>query len=219
MTEQEDFERNIKDHVMEVIRDDGLYRHLRFRQPGTMCMHFDLVTWPGYLCYTGDMGTYVFTRTTDMLEFFRRPEHCRYSIDMRYWAEKVVAGDKSGSGDGVKEFSPEKFTQVVNQYRVQWIREAKQEGTLDREERRELWAAVQEEVLDRLTEGGEHAASTAAYEFSHHKRGHDERGPSWYFQDFFEHDFTIYTHRFQWCCQALSWAVQKYDQAKQEQPA
>lgn len=54
-----------------MLHEDGIYRHIRFRQPGTMCMHFDLITWPGYLCYTGDMGTYVFTRLADMFEFFR----------------------------------------------------------------------------------------------------------------------------------------------------
>ena len=47
---------------MIVLRDDGVYRHIRFKKPGTGCMHFDLVTWPGYLCYSGDMGCYVFCR-------------------------------------------------------------------------------------------------------------------------------------------------------------
>ena len=27
---------------------------------------FDIVTWPGYLCYSGDMGCFVFTRLPDM---------------------------------------------------------------------------------------------------------------------------------------------------------
>lgn len=67
----ETFTRDIAKHEIEVIRDDGVDRHLRFRRPGTMSMHFDILTWPGYLCYTGDMGSYVFRRTEDMLEFFR----------------------------------------------------------------------------------------------------------------------------------------------------
>lgn len=40
------FDRDIAQHQMEVIRDDGVNRHLRFKRPGTMCMHFDLLTWP-----------------------------------------------------------------------------------------------------------------------------------------------------------------------------
>ena len=65
------FLRDVAEHEMIVVRDDGVHRHIRFKKPGTSCMHFDLITWPGYLCYTGDMGTYVFSRLTDMFEFFR----------------------------------------------------------------------------------------------------------------------------------------------------
>jgi len=68
---EESFLRDVAEHAMLLIRDDGVSRHVRFAQPGTGCMHFDLITWPGYLCYTGDMGTYVFQRLTDMFEFFR----------------------------------------------------------------------------------------------------------------------------------------------------
>ncbi|MFY3739344.1 hypothetical protein ACOS9E_25265, partial [Escherichia coli] len=44
-------------HRLEIIRDDGFYRHLRMKQPGTSCYYFDIITWPGYLTVTGDMGT------------------------------------------------------------------------------------------------------------------------------------------------------------------
>lgn len=56
------FLREVSQHSMTVIRDDGVNRHLRFRRPETNCMGFDLITWAGHLCYTGDMGTYVFSR-------------------------------------------------------------------------------------------------------------------------------------------------------------
>ena len=74
MTFADQFTSDIAQHQMQVIRDDGVSRHLRFKRPNTMCMHFDLLTWPGYLCYTGDMGTYVFRRLEDMFPFFRRGE-------------------------------------------------------------------------------------------------------------------------------------------------
>ena len=41
--------------TMSIERDDGLYRHLRFKSSGTNTYYFDLVTWPGYLTVTGDM--------------------------------------------------------------------------------------------------------------------------------------------------------------------
>ncbi len=65
------FLKDVANHEMQIIRDDGVQRHLRFKKPGTMCYHFDLITWGGHLCYTGDMGTYVFTRVHDMFDFFR----------------------------------------------------------------------------------------------------------------------------------------------------
>lgn len=211
MITEAEFLKDVESHVMEVIRDDGVYRHIRFREPGTMCMHFDLVTWPGSLCYTGDMGTYVFYRLHDMFEFFRRPPHCRYSIDMRYWAEKVQAGDKSSTGNGIKEFDGEKFRRVLDEYRVRWMRDAKRDGDLDKEQRRELWEEVQDEVIDRIDELGEDVARVA-YEFSW-RPGLD--GPRYHFDELWDHHFTEYTHRFAWCCFALSWAVQIYDKANE----
>lgn len=56
-------------HRLEIIRDDGLYRHLRMQQPGNSCYYYDVITWPGYLTVTGDMGTWTFSRIADMFDF------------------------------------------------------------------------------------------------------------------------------------------------------
>jgi len=82
-------------------------------------MHFDLLTWPGYLCYTGDMGTYVFRRLHDMFQFFRRGESIgERCIDIRYWAEKLEAIDRV---DGVREWTPEKFREEVRDFCAQHV--------------------------------------------------------------------------------------------------
>lgn len=88
-------------HELTVLHDDGLYRHLRMRAPGTLMWGWDVVTWPGHLATSGDIADgYVFTRDTDMLEFFRVPPYSRnyYAdgapcIDIGYWAEKLVGPD------------------------------------------------------------------------------------------------------------------------------
>jgi hypothetical protein len=92
LPDAEAFLKHVRDHAMTIVREDGVYRHLRFRKPGTSCMGFDIITWPGYLCFCGDMGTYVFQRLQDMLQFFRtkRRDDGSWSIDHRYWAEKVM---------------------------------------------------------------------------------------------------------------------------------
>ena len=103
-TAREDAETNFPDdvasHKMTVIREDGLYRHLRFAKPGTCDMSFDILTWPGYLCFCGDMGDYLFARVPDMLGFFRGEK-----INPSYWAEKVRAQDKAS---GIEEYSEAK---------------------------------------------------------------------------------------------------------------
>jgi hypothetical protein len=68
---QEQFLKEVSTHQFTVLHESGLYRHLRFKRPGTGIMHFDIVTWPGYLAYSGDMGCFVFQRLDDMLEFFK----------------------------------------------------------------------------------------------------------------------------------------------------
>jgi hypothetical protein len=52
---------------------------------------FDILTWSGHLCYTGDMGTYVFARIEDMFDFFRGRR-----INPQYWGEKVIASGTEG---------------------------------------------------------------------------------------------------------------------------
>lgn len=208
---------DVKEHEMIVIRDEGVNRHIRFKRLGTSCYYFDLITWPGCLCYTGDMGTYVFQRTEDMFEFFRMDrKHLRagkrLGINIGYWTEKLIAVDGNRGGGKVKVFDNDKFARVINGYRVRWMRDAKESGLLDKDGRRELWEAVDSDVMTALDEEGEGAIG-AAYRFSHR---HYASGAVWQFDDLFENDFTEYTHSIIWCLYALAWGVAKYDLSKVE---
>ena len=210
MITEDQFLKEVDQHVMEVIRDDGLYRHIRFRRPGTMCMHFDLITWPGYLCYCGDMGTYVFSRLSDMLEFFRTDRDYAHrsgrklGINPGYWSEKLLAVDGNRRSAGVKEFSAARFERTVKDWLANWMRH---EG-LDKEGRRELRRLVEDQVLPSAHDG-EVRAFDAVMGFSE-----EVDGQRFEFTDFWEVDCTEYTHRFVWCCYALAWGIQKYDESK-----
>lgn len=201
-----DFLKDVAAHEMEVLRDDGVYRHIRFKKPGTGCMHFDLVTWPGYLAYSGDMGCYVFSRLNDMFEFFRMDAHDwnknpnRLSINPSYWAEKIIATDKNG---GHEEWDEDEFTRRVNEVRVGWMRWAKSLG-IDKDERRELWEDVENDVLSEPS--NEHLCVAKIYEY--YKRIDGEASE---FMDFFEGNLNRYTFHFLWCCYALAWGINKYD--------
>lgn len=207
---EDDFLTRVKDHQLHIFHDEGIYRHLRFKAPGTSNRYFDIVTFPGRLCYVGDMGAYTFTRLHDMFEFFRTDVRekgdTKLGINTGYWAEKVEAADKT---DGIEEFDEDRFREVINGYRMEWIRDGARNRTLTKEERRELWEAVEDEVLSAASDG-QHEALDAANGFNHKIGRH-----SFEFTDFWDHDFTRYSYRFVWCCYAIAWGIQQYDEAKE----
>ncbi|WP_394065283.1 hypothetical protein [Alcaligenes sp. WGS1538] len=220
MVTEEQFLKDVESHVREIIMEDGLYRHIRFRRPGTMCMHFDLITWPGYLCYTVDMGTYVFWRLENMFEFFRTDREYaqrhgkQLVINKGYWAQKLQAVDGNSHRASVTEFDQDRFKEVINEYRKNWIKAAKEDGSLNAVERRELWEEVEDRVLRCVDDGGERA-QIAAYDFSWNPGLPGSGRPRWQFDDLFEHSFAKFTGRFMWCCYALAWGIQKYDEHKE----
>lgn len=185
-TEQR-FLKDVSMHKMTVLRHDGVCRHLRFRKPGTGIEGFDLITWPGHLCVTGDMGTYVFARLEDMFEFFRTDRKQTNQgqtlfINLGYWAQKVLAEDRHGK---IEEFDEEIA-------RKKLLEELKEFGGT-REERREIYDAVL-----RCFEDGEIEVKRALMD---------------HFPDSWEWNLTDYTYRFTWNCYAIAWGIQYYDDA------
>ena len=189
------FLHDVSTHAMTILRNEGLHRHLHFKRPDTVTMSFDLITWPGHLCFTGDMGTFVFRRIPDMFAFFRtdrthnpRVQEKQYvlGINEDYWAQKCVAADRAG----IKAYSSTKFIRSIEE----WLED--QHASVSVRE------AVEDEVLTCADEG-QNAAQTAAANFTH---------PSGFeFADFWEVDLTEYTETFLWCCYAIAWGLQQYD--------
>lgn len=195
------FPKDTAEHQLTIIKSDGLYRHLRCRKPGTGAMGFDVVTWPWYLAYTGDMGEFLFSRLPDMFEFFRARKDAttKQRINPGYWAEKCEAAKPDGKG--IQEFSVEKFRENVLDY-------ARSHLGLDDEE--ELPRDAKEELRALLTADDEYECVSAIRDFDSDKFS---------FQDFWEHDNTAWTFRYIWCCQALVWAIDKFDEATKAEAA
>lgn len=197
-----------KTSEVRVLHSEGVYRHIRFQKPGTGCYHFDLVTLPGCLLYTGDMGTYVFKRTRDMFEFFRtkRGADGEFSIDHRYWAEKCEGQDKDY---GLREFDPSAFKrEITNQRRHIFVEHAKE---LSPDQRALLWGSL-ENVKNAASEG-EHSAITAVQDWSF-KTNEPSRWGGMAHVQLDTSDFPsckTYTPRFMWCCQAIAWGIEQYD--------
>jgi hypothetical protein len=185
---------------MTVLRDDGLYRHVRFRDPALgFCMQFDIITWPEHLCYTGDMGTYVFSRIDDMFQFFRREPDG--NVALGYWAEKCISSDR----DGLKEFLKDALEAAVKADYDDFV----DRENLSDEDKVGLWEEIKYEILKSSSiESAIDAASR--FRFLPHGGTHQLE----VFPDFWESNLEGYTPRFVWCCFALPWAIAKYDAAK-----
>lgn len=199
-----EFLSDVAAHTMSVVRDDGVYRHLKFQQPKQTWLHrFEIVTWPGTLCFRGDVGTFVFSRLADMFQFFRHatPDGKLY-INEDYWAEKLIASDCNGRrGEGVMRYDPDAFLAEVKRRYVDHARD-RMRGMPD--ERRDLRRALEDEVLS-YSEDGETEARRAADAFARH---------GFRLSDFWETNLSEYTVQFVWCLYAISWSIRQYDATK-----
>lgn len=185
----ERFQQDSAGHVMTVALDQGLYRHLKFRHPGRLFYWFDIVTWPGYLTITGDMGTYTFTRTPDMFEFFGTGP-----INPMYWAEKLTR-----PGDSVTTFSQTALDEVVTEHFDDWALE------LPETEAGRLLKALRDALLrPDLSDTREAHEALATFQWTSHT------GKVYGFSDSWEFDLTEYTVQFLWCLHAITYAIRQY---------
>lgn len=206
------FMRNVDRHELQVLHDDGVYRHVRGKEPGTGNRHFNIVTFPGYLCYTGDMGAYTFCRAHDMFIFFRQRRGRIWNINPSYWAEKLEATNCRGEyvKHGAAEWSDELFKNaILDHFKDHFEGMEPGEDASDEEKAKfaEMKADAMEDIESEIfcCDDMEHAGYSAADGFHHKESGLQ-------FCDLFECRFTEWSRSFLWCCYAITWAIEKYDQ-------
>ena len=164
------------------------------------------------------MGCYVFSRLDDMFQFFRTDRNHKdegLHINPGYWSEKLQAVDGNREDGTVLEFDHSLFDHVIIcDYLIPWIREKRDVTT--KEERRDLWETVMFDVIGADEDSRGHRKQIAAHDFSHHVNS--DVG-NFEFHYLFDHTFKQYTLRFLWCCYALAWGIQKYDNRQGTPPA
>jgi hypothetical protein len=201
---EERFLKDIKNHTMEIIRDEKLYRHISFTRNGSSVYRFDLITWPGHLCITGDCGTYVFRRLTDMFEFFRAEGSRttkKLAIKPYYWGEKL---ESIGTNAGHREFDSDHFERRVTEHFHDFFEDKCDVA------KAECWRDIEESVLSSSND--EHEAYAAVSDFSFDTPKHMD---DFHFQDFFDGGETgRYTFHYIWCLYAIAYGVQEYDKQK-----
>ena len=199
----EHFAADVADWKMEVLNENGLYRHLRFRMTSGGFRWFDIVTWPGKLVITGDCETFTFARLEDMFEFFRAGG-C--NINPSYWREKICDGQ-----DRTRCFDWDRF-------RAEALAEFDR-ATADGSDS-ELRATAREDLESELdcTEPDKWGAVQLLREYAY--RPSYDQPP--YFQ-FKLHesppDGEGWDYHYIWCCRAIAWAIEQYDRSKVTEPA
>ena len=181
------FKKDTAEHQLTILRNEGVYRHLRCHRNNAFMYRYDIITWPGYLSMTGDMGCYVFSRVPDMFEFFGDG----HDINPGYWGEKVEAQDKSEGG--IKKFSVDRFRENVKQA-ARYYYELDDDAVLTTEQLEDI-----QDVLD------------ADDEWDCISRVRDSNHAM--FQDFWEYDNREYGYRYLWALYAILWAIRKYGEA------
>lgn len=181
-----------------VLLNHGLYRHLQCQPQGVLGRPFDLMTWPGRLCISGDMGTYVFEGPLldDLFAFFRTG---RGTVNLDYWATKLISQDVPV---GYQAYAPAKFRAAIHEYLADWL-EAPSEEPLTDTEITELRDCVAADVLSWAGDG-ELDAYRAARDFVW-------RAESGIFAGFEETNLREYTTQFVWSCHAIAWAIAAWD--------
>lgn len=199
---KEQFLESVKNHTVTVLLDSGVYRHLHCTKcpQGSMNRHFDIVTYPGNLVISGDMGCFVFKRINDMFKFFCMDDSDFMKsnvINPGYWNEKVEAGKTT-------EWDNDVFKERVNQYLQDWLDDAKESGQGDEfiEEQKEKFS----DEFGGVVEGEWDAVSKINDWYA------DEDGLD--FDDFWESSCNRATYRYIWCCYAIVWAIGEYDKLK-----
>jgi hypothetical protein len=212
------FFKDVASHEMSILRDDGLYRHIMFGRPDSSDMRFDLITWPGSLCYTGDMGTFVFSRKPDMFEFFRAsPDDLAFAqkrghtlyVAPSHWAKKLDAVSGNSLGASMTELDHDALRAELLQQMEGWLKEKDDNypwtPTLTEDLREEVSG-----ILEDLDLGAEQEAIISARDFEFLS----PNGIRLSF-DLSERNFQKHTREFLWACHAITWGVTRYDQAKE----
>ncbi|MEI6715985.1 MAG: hypothetical protein WCO60_19720 [Verrucomicrobiota bacterium] len=192
----ERFLSDIRNHKLTILKDDGVYRHLRLQREGSWVYGFDIITYPGHLVISGDMGATVFARINDMFRFFREditPTEIR--INPGYWREKIKSGR-----DDVYTFTEEAFRRQVMS-NLEDIKE-------DVENFADLIESIEDDIFSH---DGEHDLRRALADF-------EWQGEP-LFSDTWEWDFCEYKFHYIWQCYAIVWAIAQYDLAKNQEAA
>ena len=206
------FEKDIANHELEVIVDSGVNRILEFRNKnGSSNQFFIVMQARGRICFTGDVGEFVFTNhNDDMLAWFHD------NMSLSYIAEKCrTGGTRKFDEDSAKESIKMMVDDFCNDHLYDYDESGCDDGDDDNfEVALARWQQdLYDEVIDELDFEGDEAFHRSAYDLS------VKVNDSIKFEiDVCDGiDCMEYTQRFKWCVAAMNKVAELYFDKNKEQ--
>lgn len=198
---KERFLEETKNHKLLIIKDDGIYRHLRMKSD-SFNMYYEIITYPEGLLIRGDMGTFIFERTEDMFQFFNSGinKDGEISINSGYWEEKCQTS--SNFGAGIKEFDSDKFLKHVKDDFESYFDNG------ESEEKNQVWEEIEDQILS--VGHNENELQNAINNFDIQSYINTKFS----FECFWEHSYSKYSFHFIWCLYAIVLAIKEYNLTK-----
>ncbi|PXY91377.1 hypothetical protein [Gilliamella apis] len=193
----EQFLNDVKNHELTIHKNNGVYRHLTFKNPNDCNQYFNITTFPDYLIITGDMGALVFSRLHDMFDFFRSDD---LKINPDYWAEKIRSTSWDARIESYSEFDTDKVKENAKIYLNKYI----QDNNLSEDDKEDL---LEEFKFEILYSEDEYEIVEAIRNFSF---------KDFKFDEFWESDYREFTGHYIWLCYAIVWGIKKFDDATSE---
>lgn len=191
----ERFLNDVKNHQLTIHQNNGVYRHLTFKNPESTHYYFNITTYPEYLVITGDMGSLIFSRLTDMFNFFRSDD---LRINPSYWSEKI---ESTGYDAKLASYSEFDIDIVEKNAQEDLNNHLDENDTLSSYDRYELTMEFDEKIM----------CASDEWEIVEAIRNFNCNG--FKFVDFWESDPRKYLSRYIWLCYAIVWGIKKFDEA------
>jgi hypothetical protein len=196
-------------HEMKVLRRDGVYRHLRFMNPGDSAYWFEIHTGPRFLLFRGDGESYVFSNGgTDMFSLFRHGVYKDGSLhpDPGHWTQKLSTAVQA------EKWEEEVFREDLEQYITDMV---EQEIVPKKHEQR-----LRDEVEEHLLYEDLHSADLAIkalmefdFYFEESNRYAHEKKPDFEFDECWEwiSRCTEYDWWYLWALHGILYGVREFD--------
>ena len=125
----EDFLDDVKNNELTIRQNNGIYRHLEFKNPDNSNPYFNITTFPDHLVITGSINgcnsSLVFSKQYDMFDYFYQ-YLCDNDLKIypQLWHEIILSTSYEGIIESYSEFDIDEVKRRAQEYLDNFIRNA-----------------------------------------------------------------------------------------------